>query len=179
MMTQEETALVLIDIQGRLAELMFERDALIENLLRLVRAASLLQLPVLWVEQNPEKMGGTIAPLTELLAGETPIAKNSFGCCGEATFMRALQQCGRRQLVLAGIECHVCVFQTAAGLLSAGYAVQVVADAVSSRTPANRQIGLERMRGLGAQITSTEMLLFELLKDASHPQFRSVSRLIR
>lgn len=179
MFTQQESALVLIDIQGKLAESMQEREALSDNLIRLARSAALLQLPTLWVEQSPDKMGRTIAPLAELLSGHLPIAKTSFSCCGEPTFMQALKQTGRHQLILAGIECHVCVFQTAADLLAAGYEVQVVADAVSSRTLANRQIGLERMRALGAQITSTETLLFELMKTSSHPNFRDIAKLIR
>ncbi len=179
MLTPQESALVLIDIQGKLAESMHDREMLFSNLHRLARAAPLLQLPILWVEQSPDKMGRTIAPLAELLSGQQPVAKSSFSCCGEPAFMQALKQTGRRQLILTGIECHVCVFQTAADLLAAGFQVYTVADAVSSRTPRNCQIGLDRMRALGAQIVSTEMLLFELMKTADHPKFREIAKLVR
>jgi len=179
MLTPQESALVLIDIQDKLAESMHDRETLFGNLNRLVRSAPLLQLPMLWVEQSPDKMGRTIAPLAELLSGQEALSKSSFSCCGEPRFMQALNQTGRRRLILTGIECHVCIFQTAADLLAAGFEVYTVADAVSSRTLANRQIGLARMQSLGAQITSTEMLLFELMKTADHPQFREIAKLVR
>ncbi len=179
MFTPDNSALVLIDIQGKLAESMHKREALYDNLVRLTRGALLLGLPILWLEQNPAKLGPTIAPLAELLGGHSPIPKMAFSACGEPRFSEALAKSDRSQLIVAGIECHICVYQTAADLLEGDYAVQVVADAVSSRAPGNHELGLQRLRSLGAQISSTEMVLFELLRSAEHPSFREVSRLVR
>lgn len=179
MLNLENSILVLVDIQGKLAELMHERETLYANLVRLTNAAKLLDLPILWVEQIPEKLGATIPQLSELLPDNSPIRKTSFSCCGEPGFISALVESGRDQIILTGIECHVCVFQTAADLLEKEYAVHLVADAVSSRTLANKQVGINRMDNLGAEITSTEMVLFELMRNANHPKFREVSKYIK
>jgi len=154
MLNTNNTALVLIDVQEKLAGVMHERQKLIEQLVKLVRGARVLGLPVLWCEQNPEKIGPTIPQLTEHLDGLSSIAKMSFSCCRQDEFVEQLEATGVKQLLLAGIETHVCVYQTAADLVEAGYEVQVVADAVSSRTAENREIGLGRIQAVGASLTS-------------------------
>jgi len=179
MLEKDKTALVIIDVQGKLAELMHEKEQLWANLQRLVKAARVLGLPILWNEQLPEKLGPTIAPLRELLGGLEPMPKNSFSCCGSQSFVEALQKSGRKQALLAGIETHVCVYQTAADLLARGYQVQVAADAVSSRFPHNKQIGLDRMKDAGAVITSTEMALFEMLGKAEGPAFSEIVKIVK
>ena len=179
MLKQDQTLLLLIDIQGKLAELMHGKEDLYQNLRRITMGAKALNLPILWLEQIPEKMGPTITELRELLPTEQPIPKKSFSCCGEPAFMSKLQATGRKQVMLAGIEAHVCVFQTAADLLQLGYEVHVVADAVSSRTPSNRQTGLDRIRNAGGEITSVESALFELTRTAEHPAFRDLLKIIR
>jgi len=179
MLRAEDTVLVLIDVQGRLADVMNEKDILLLNLTRLLKAMPLLGIPVIWMEQTPDKMGATIAPIRELLTGNNPIAKSSFGCCGSGQFMHRLGELKRRSVALAGIETHVCVYQTAAQLLEAGYRVEVVADAVSSRSPMNRSIALERMQSMGARLTSVEMLVFELMQTADHPAFREILKIIK
>jgi nicotinamidase-related amidase len=103
----------------------------------------------------------------------------SFSCCGAPAFNEELSKLGRKQLLVAGIESHICVYQTVADLLRSGYEVEVVADAVSSRTPENRQLGLSRMKDLGARLTSTEMSLFELLRVAGTPVFKEISKLVK
>jgi nicotinamidase-related amidase len=179
MLTPEQTVLVIVDVQGKLAQLMFNRDALFDNLRRMAEGARALNLPVLWTEQNPRGMGPTIAELSPLIGGDGAIPKMAFGCCGEPAFMTRLEETGRRQVLLAGIETHVCMFQTAAQLTERGYAVHVAGDAVSSRSEANYRIGLERMRRAGAEITSVESALFEIMGTADHPAFRDVLKIVR
>jgi nicotinamidase-related amidase len=108
-----------------------------------------------------------------------PIAKRSFDCCGEPAFREALAALDRRQIVLAGIEAHVCVYQTARGLLERGYEVHLISDAISARTAANRWLGLERLRDHGALLSGTEMALYELMREADSPVFREILKLVK
>ncbi len=176
---QDATALVVVDVQGKLASLMHQRTQLYQHLGLCIQAADLLELPILWVEQYPQGLGPTVPEVRQWLGDRSPLVKNSFSCCGEPAFNQALEASGRRQIVLTGIEAHVCVYQTAVDLLARGYTVQVNQDAISSRHPDNRQLGLARMQAAGALITSSEMLLFELMRSSAHPQFRAVSALLK
>ncbi|MBM4142192.1 MAG: hydrolase [Lentisphaerae bacterium] len=179
MLNADSCALVVVDVQGKLAEAMHGKERLFGNLQRLVRGARALNVPVVWMEQSPAKMGPTIAPLRELLAPDEPISKTSFSCCGEPAFARRLEALARGQILLAGIEAHVCVFQTARDLVARGYEVEVVSDAVSSRAPGNARLGLERCLACGARLTGVEMLLFELMRTADHPAFRDILRIVK
>jgi nicotinamidase-related amidase len=179
MLTTNNTLLALVDVQGRLAQLMDGKEALFQNLRKLVQGAQVLGLPILWLEQNPAGLGPTIPELAELLQVQKPIAKFSFSCCGDGDFMTALRATGRRQVLLAGIEAHVCIYQTAADLLSSGYEVEVVTDGVSSRTAANRELALGKMQQLGARLTSVEMALFELLGKAEGPAFKAMLKIVK
>jgi nicotinamidase-related amidase len=174
-----DTVLIVIDVQGKLASVMFEKDALFENLRRAIAGTKSLGLPVLWVEQNPSRMGATSPEVAEMLAGLSPIPKMAFSCCGEPRFVKALEASGRRQVLLCGIESHVCVCQTALDLHDRSYEVHVLSDAVSSRTQRNREIGLERMRQAGVTLSGVEMALFELMRTAEHAAFRDVLRIVR
>ena len=179
MLQTEKTVLVLVDIQGKLAELMHDKETLYHNLRRLIQGARALSLPVIWMEQIPEKMGPTIHEVRELLTTEQPISKKCFSWCGESLFMAKLQATGRKQVLLAGIEAHVCVCQTAIDLIGQGYEPYVVADAVSSRTLSNKQIGIQRSSDEGAKITSVESALFEMMKTAEHPTFKEILKIVR
>lgn len=180
MLFMEDTVLVIVDVQGKLAQLMADKEELFLNLERLIRGADVLELPILWLEQYPEGLGPTIEPLAKLLAPKRqPIPKVSFSCWGCPAFVEALRATGRRQVLLAGIETHVCIYQTAADLLAEGYEVQVVADATSSRTVRNREIGLQRIRDMGAALTSVEMALFELQRIARGERFKALSHIVR
>ena len=179
MLTLDNTAVVLIDVQGKLAQRMDDKETRFDNMVRLIAAAKVLDLPIVWVEQNPEKMGPTIAPLRDLLTDHTPIPKMSFGCVPCPAFMDALQATGRRQVLMAGIETHVCVYQTAAQLVEAGYHAEVAADAISSRTALRREIGFEKIKTCGAAITCVETALFEMLHTAAHPAFRDILRIVK
>lgn len=178
-MDPQDSVLVIIDVQGKLAELMQDKEALFANLERMARGARVLGIPIIWNEQVPEKLGPTIPQLAEALAGLEPLPKNAFSCAGNPRFLDRLAQTSRKGVILVGIETHICVYQTARDLLEAGYRVEVVADAVSSRTAANKSVALERIRALGAGVTSTEMVLFELLGSADREEFRAISRLVK
>jgi len=179
MLDVKNCCLVVVDVQGKLAELMHEKEILFSNVQILIKAAKILEIPILWCQQCPQSLGPTTPQIAELLAGCEPIDKAAFNCCGNENFKTALASLPRRQIILAGIETHVCIYQTAADLLGEGYSVEIVADAVSSRTLANKQIALRRLSAQGANITSTEMTLFELLKTANHPKFKQIAKLIK
>jgi nicotinamidase-related amidase len=179
MLLRDNVALVLVDVQGKLAESMFQKDELFEALQKLVGGARLLDLPVLWNEQNPEKLGPTVPQVRDALEGLTPLPKMSFSCCWNDRFMKDLQSTGRGQVLLAGIETHVCIYQTALDLMELGYQVHVVADAVSSRSAFNKGIGLQAIRDAGGNLTSVEMVLFALVRTAAAPEFREMARILK
>ena len=170
--------LVIVDVQERLAAAMTPRDDVLSAIIRLVRVAALIGAPIVVTRQYPEGLGPTEPSVAELISGD-PITKLSFSCCGEPKFMDALNRIGRKQVVLAGIETHVCVYQTAANLIAGGFEVQVVADAVGSRTSMNRETGLNRMAGAGASITSIETVLFELLGVAKGEKFKEILKIVK
>ncbi|PKL96468.1 MAG: hydrolase [Gammaproteobacteria bacterium HGW-Gammaproteobacteria-8] len=175
----ESSLLLVVDVQGRLARLMHESEAMIRQQAILIRACRLLDVPVLWAEQLPDKLGPTVDELQQPLAGLQPRAKSSFGCCGDASLRQAIETSGRDQILLCGIEAHVCVWQTAAALLEMGRSVHLAADAVSSRSAFNRDIAYRRMESAGVHLSNVEMLLFELMQNATHPRFREVTTLLK
>jgi len=179
MLEREQSALLFIDVQGRLHEMMHEREELDHSLKQLVEGATLLDLPILVTEQLPEKLGRTNEPFCSLLGNAPVISKSTFSCCGEEKFMQALRATQKKQLILAGIETHVCVLQTGIDLLAQGYKVVVAADAVSSRNPKNKVLALNALRDAGATILPAESILFALLKDAADPLFRALLQLIK
>jgi len=130
-------------------------------------------------EQIHAKLGPTIPEIAGLFQGKTPIAKESFSCWQNPRFMETLKKTSRRQILMTGIETHICVYQTALDLLSAGYEVYIVADAVSSRTAGNREVGLQMMRDAGGKLTCTEAVLFELLKTAASEKFKDIFRIVK
>ncbi len=179
MIKAEQCCLVLIDVQEKLSRVIDRRESVIGNCAVLVQIAKSLGIPVLWCQQNPAGLGQTVAEVSGQLTGIKPIDKFTFSCCGQEEFVEAFDSLKADTAVLCGIETHVCVFQTAADLLRRGCRVCVIADAVSSRTAENHNIGLERMAAEGATISSTEMFLFELLRSAKHPKFKELAALIR
>ena len=179
MLTTENTCLVIIDIQEKLLAVMDKPQQVVKNTAVLIQAARALDIPVLWCQQVPKALGPTAEDLTALLTDVEPINKSSFSCCGDEMFVAKVDQLQARSAILCGIESHVCVFQTARDLIQHGLYVHVVADAISSRTPENHAIGTDRMAQEGAVMTSTETLLFELLRDANHPKFRELAKLIK
>ncbi len=179
MLAVANSVLLVVDVQGKLAELMHEKEALFENLKRIIRGAQLLDLPILCTEQNPQGLGPTVPEIAQLMPGIQPIPKLHFSCMGEQRFVHELRALKRTQALIAGIETHICVYQTAMDLISAGYEAHVVVDAVSSRTAGNKEIGLQRMRDGGATLTGVETALFELLAVAEGPRFKAILQLVR
>lgn len=178
MLKKENTVLVFIDVQGRLAELVDDTEALFKNLRRLLEGMYVLDIPVIVTEQTPDRMGKT-RPEFRPLISDKPVEKSTFSCCGETVFLETLKKTKRRQVILCGIEAHVCIYQTAMDLLNADYEVQVVVDAVASRHPANKSFALRRMETEGITLTATEMLLFELLGDSNDRRFRSILQIVK
>lgn len=178
MLDIKKCSLVVVDIQGKLATLMQNRQSLFDNIKILIEAAKILDIPILWTQQCPDKLGQTVPEIAELLTGITPIDKSSFSCCGDVQFMKKLGF-NRPQILLCGIETHVCIYQTAADLRDKGFTANVIADAVSSRTLDNKQTALTHMLANGINIYNTEMTLFELLKTADHPKFKQIAKLLK
>ncbi len=174
LMDAGRSRLVIIDFQARLMPAIHDGPRLVANARRLVDAALLLGVPVLMTEENPAGLGTTVAEL----AGAGPvIAKMSFDSCGEPAFLAALAD--DEELILCGCEAHVCFGQTVLSLLARKRRVFVVQDAVGSRAPESKEVALRRLERHGAEIVTTEMVVFEWLRTAEHPQFRAASKLIK
>ena len=179
MLDIKECSLVVVDVQGKLAQLMYNKDVLFKNIQTLIKTAKILKVPIIWCQQSPESLGLTIPEISELLTDIKPINKAAFSCCGDEQFNLRLNELSRKQVMLCGIETHVCIYQTAIDLLGKGFSVDVIADAVSSRTKENRKVALKRISAEGVKISSVEMALFELLKTSEHPNFKEIARLIK
>ncbi|MCZ7557250.1 MAG: hydrolase [Bacteroidia bacterium] len=179
MIDRKHTLLLVVDIQGKLAEIAHESAHLLRNARILIEGAKILGIPIVYTEQYPKGLGPTESNLAELLADAIRIEKDSFSCCGAFEFEVKLTELHKTDILLCGIEAHVCVYQTARDLIGLGYNVHVVSDAVSSRTPANRELGIHAMEQLGAKRTGTEMALFELLQVSGTDEFKAISRLVK
>jgi nicotinamidase-related amidase len=179
MLKTENVSLLLVDIQGNLAHAMHEKELLFKNMQTLIKGIQVLGLPILWVEQNPQGLGPTIPEIADILSDIQPISKMSFSSCRNDRFMKALRALNRKQVLIAGIEAHICVYQTAADLVVLGYEVQVASDAVSSRNPLNKEIGLQKMRDSGVSLTSVETALFELLKVGEGEKFKEILKIVK
>ena len=172
----EQCALVVIDIQEKLLPPIFQREQLVRNAQLLIRAAAILKIPTLLSTQYAKGLGGTVPEVAALLAGTEPIDKTLFSCFGSDAFYSVLKRLPgqRTTLLLCGMESHICVMQTALAALREGYLVHVASDAVSSRTEWNWKIGLDRMRAAGAVISSTEMMIYELMRSSSSAAFKEL-----
>jgi nicotinamidase-related amidase len=179
MVTLENCALVVIDVQGNLAHAMDGKEALFTNLGKIISGMKILGVPIIWTEQVPAKLGKTIPEIAQALEGLTPVEKTSFSCFGNERFARDVAATGRTHFIVCGIEAHVCVYQTVRDFLAAGYNVEVVVDAVCSRHERDKAIGVEKMKHLGAQITSVETALFELMATAESAKFRQIQKIVK
>ena len=172
--------LLVIDVQTRLTQVMSDRKSLLQNCEILIHAAKLLEIPITVTEQYPKGIGTTEPQLSNALASHyLPVEKTCFSSCASDEFSLRINQDGKPQMILCGIESHICVLQTTMDLLQTGKQVFVVADAVDSRSKDNKKLALDRMQQAGAIITNTESIVFEWLKDAKHAQFKAISALIR
>ncbi len=179
MLDVDKSVLLIIDVQEKLFRVVSEREKLLDNLQKLIKGIQVLEVPALLTEQYPQGLGPTIKEIALLLSNIPPMPKTSFSCCGDRAFLRELERLKRRQILISGIESHVCVYQTAADLIKLGYEVHAISDAISSRTKENREVGLKMMDRLGVNLTSTEAVLFELLKVAGGDRFKAISQIVR
>src|SRR4030042_1129302 len=168
------TVLLLIDFQERLFPVMHNKEKLLNNVVKLINGAKVLEIPLILTEQYPKGLGPTIPEIKELIPDVKPVEKVCFSCTDEAAFGQALKALKRKQVLIAGIESHICVYQTAMALAREGYEVQVVSDCVASRDPENKAAVLFKLGAAGISPTTTEMALFELLKLAQGDKFKQI-----
>jgi nicotinamidase-related amidase len=178
LMKRERASLCVIDIQERLLPVMHQGDDVLNASLKLIEAARRLAIPVLCSEQYPKGLGPSVAPLAAALEQEEIFAKTHFSCADEPLISEALGRSRRRQLVLCGVEAHVCVLQSALGFHAAGYEVFVVGDAISSRSPDSVQAAKARLLQAGISVVTLEMVVFEWLGQAGTPEFKDLRGLI-
>jgi nicotinamidase-related amidase len=172
----EQCALIVVDMQEKLLPPIWEKERLVKNVQLLIRLAGILKIPALVTTQYAKGLGNTVPAIAAMLPNTQAIDKMMFSCFGSDAFCSMLKRLpGQRTTVLlCGMEAHICVMQTALGALREGYLVHVAADAVSSRTQLNWQIGLDRMRAAGTILSSTEMMLYELMRSSGGPAFKEL-----
>ncbi len=173
------SVLIIVDMQAKLASVMHEKDAMLASLQKLIKGLGILQVPVLATLQYPQGLGPLHPEIASLISDVEPVAKNSFSCLANPEFSRRLESTGRKQVLLSGIEGHICLYQTVCDLVSSGFEAHVVTDTVSSRTPENRRLGLDMMKQAGARLTGTESALYELLRVAEGDRFKKISQILR
>lgn len=178
-LVRDQSALLLIDIQEKILGVMHNPDMVIKNSLKLIRGFKALNVPIFYTEQYPKGLGPTSSELLPELEGLSAIQKMSFSCFGAGNFFQRLVDNNVKQVVVAGIEAHVCVQQTVMDLLANGFQVDVCADAVSSRTEVDYVTALKRMRHHGAEVTTAESVLFEILNVCGTDEFKAVSKIVR
>jgi len=176
---KSQAALVVVDIQERLLVAIHEKERVVQNAARLIQGCRILGVPILATEQYRQGLGPTVPELAAALPEFAPLEKLTFSACGTDGFVDQLKQRGVSEVILCGIEAHVCVTQTCLDLLDHGLRVFVAADATSSRTPENHKAGLKRMRTAGAVQVSTEMILFDLLDRAGTEAFKQILNLVK
>jgi nicotinamidase-related amidase len=172
----DQCALVVVDIQEKLLPPIFQKERLVRNTKLLIHAARVLKIPALVSTQYTKGLGSTVPEITSLLPDTEPIDKQLFSCFGSDIFCTLLKRLpgNRNTLLLCGMETHICVMQTALAALGEGYLVHVASDAVSSRVEWNWKVGLDRMRAAGAVISSTEMMVYELVRSSGSPAFKEL-----
>jgi len=189
MLEKDRSLLIVTDIQGKLASLMFEKENLFRNTGIIIDGIKILNIPILWVEQYPEGLGPTVPEVACHLNGNKPLPKKTFSSLKDPVISARFNELQKDQVILVGIETHVCVYQTSMDLLSpcppfhygkrVGVEVHVVEDAVSSRSAFNKHIGLEKIARAGGHITSVETALFELLELAEGEAFKKIIKLVK
>ncbi len=175
----ENTALAVIDVQERLTPHIHEHRAVVERIARLIKGVQALELPIVVNEQYKKGLGDTVAELKSLVSEAPHFEKVTFSSCDDEATLAHLQQLGRNNIILCGIETHVCVMQTALDLLEKGFVPIVVADATGSRFKCDAEVAIQRLRQAGAVIATSESLLFELCRSSKYPAFKTISGLVK
>jgi len=173
------SALVVVDIQEKFRDPIHGMDQVVAGSSQLIRFCQTMDIPILVTEHYPRGLGATLSEVRRLFKTFSCIEKIHFSCCGNENFHEALKKLNRDQIMLCGIETHVCIYQTAFDLLHQGKQVAVVADAVSSCSATDREIGLRRMSEMGVQSMGVQMLMFEILKQAGTEQFKKVAPILK
>ncbi len=176
---KENIGVVIVDIQTKLMAVMRQRERVVDNIVKLLRLSKLFNLPVISTEQYPRMMGTTLPEVKDALRTYEPVEKMDFDCCAVENFNNRLKSAGLKNIILTGVETHICILQTAVTLVERGYNVHVPRDAVDSRTEENWYVGLELMKEQGAVITSTETIIFQLLERAGTGEFKEMLKIIR
>jgi len=176
-LNKEDTAVLVIDIQDRLFQVMHRKEDLLKDAVKLLKGCQILNLPIVATEQYPKGLGPTLPEIKEFLDEKQIFSKMSFS--GYPVVESCLQTLGRKSIILLGIEAHICVLQTCRDLLKNGYQVFVPMECVSSRSSINAHNALELMNKMGAWVTNTETILFDLLKTAEAPAFKEIAKLVK
>ena len=178
-LNKKQAALLVVDVQEKINAVMFSGELVKSSVLKLIAGCKVLDVPIFVTEQYPQGLGATEPEIVAALVNEKPLEKMNFSCCGAEGFTAGLKQKEVRQIILTGIECHVCVLQTALDLLAHGFQVHLVKDAVSSRKKLDYETAIQRMAAAGVILTTTETALFELLETAGTSEFKKVAKLIK
>ena len=176
---KENTGLLIIDVQEKLMQVMGQRQRIVENIKKLVLLSKLFDFPVILTEQYPKWLGPTIPEVAESLPGYEPISKLHFNCCDLDAFNHRLDSEGLSNVIITGVESHICVFQTCFSILERGYRVHVPQDAIDSRTDENWRVGLDLMKQAGAVITSTETVIYQVLIKAGTKEFKQMLKVMK
>ncbi len=178
-LNKEHAGIVIVDVQVKLISVMKHRERVVDNIIKLLHLSRLFNLPVILTEQYPKLIGSTFPEIKETLPTYDPIEKMDFDCCAVEHFNNRLESAGLKTIILSGVETHICILQTCISLLKRGYNVHVPRDAVDSRTDENRDVGLELMKEAGAVITSTETVIFQILKRAGTKEFKEMLKIVK
>ncbi len=178
-LNRHRTALLIIDVQQKINAVMLHKQKIVTNIIKLIKACEALNVPILFTEQYPKGLGGTVPEVLENLSGKEPIQKMTFSGCSAPELIEQLKEKSIQQVIVTGIESHVCVQQSALDLLAQNFQVHVPKDAVSSRKELDYQTALERMSKAGIILTTVESVVFELLEEAGTPEFKEISKLIK
>ena len=176
---KENTGLIIVDVQEKLMGVMGRRERVIDSIVKLLHLSVLYNLPVILTEQYPKWLGPTLPEIKELLPLYEPIDKLNFNCCDVDVFNRRLESEDLKNIILAGVESHICVFQTCFSLAEKGYRVHVPQDAVDSRRDENWKVGLELMKDAGASITSTETVIYQIMKKMGTKEFKKMFKVVK
>ncbi len=176
---RENSAGLVIDIQGKLFPHMDQNEALLKKCITLIEGLKVLEVPLVITEQYPKGLGATVDDIATLVSEDPLVEKITFSCCDEPAVLQTVPIQNCKTIIICGIEAHVCVMQTVVDFLAAGYTAVVVEDCISSRNPEDKRVAIERMRTEGAVITTCESILFELARVAGTTEFKSISRLVK
>jgi len=176
---RDDFVLAVVDVQEKFAPAIDDFGGTVSSIVKLITGMQTLSVPILITEQYPAGLGPTVPEISEALGGFNPLKKTSFSCCEAVSFSRSLQKLDRKNIVLCGIEAHICIYNTCRDLIADDYTVHIVADAISSRRPYDKKIALRRMESDGAKLCTVEMLLYELFHKAGTEEFKKLLKIVK